>query len=139
MRLALVLSLCLVAAANASERQNSFSASGDVESLDACMRETVHLDDESHCVGLLADACTDDGDASRLNCLQREEAAWDAILGDLWPFRCGTCPGGFSLFTQVRANRVSTRAECGPEPEAFWSCILQETARQAITLYRRAR
>ena len=113
---------------------SALPSTADIESMEACLAETVMVAEPDHCVGLLSDACIATG-GTVLDCLDREEAVWAAILKEHWPFRCGTCPGGFSLSHGIRARHVSNNADCITSDLAAKRCLMIETARQASHVF----
>ena len=105
-------------------------ASADVESMEACLAETVMVAEPDHCVGLHSDACIASG-GTETDCLDREEAVWAAILKEHWSFSCQTCADGLSLSRSVRAARVADDPNCRATEVEQTRCLMQETARQA--------
>ena len=106
----------------------------DVESMEACLAETVMVAEPGHCIGLHSDACIASG-RPVADCLDEEEAVWATILREHWPFRCGTCRNGFSLFRETRARSVATHPHCTADLIAAKRCLMIETARQASHVF----
>lgn len=128
----LIVSCALFSAAHAqaeSPARGSVSAS-DIESMEACLAESVMVAEPDHCTGLISDACIADGKPVP-HCLDQEEAIWAAILREHWSFRCATCGNGFSLSQETRAGLVAEQQRCTTDEIAAKRCLMIETARQA--------
>ena len=109
-------------------------SAADIESMEACLAETVMVAEPGHCIGLHSDACIAGG-GTESDCLDREEAVWAAILREHWPFRCGTCRGGFSLSREIRARYAAQKPGCTTPKTYAKRCLMIETARQASHVF----
>ncbi len=113
--------------------EDTESARRDAAIIESCLSEEDHGTPNA-CEALSLRLCES---SDMIACLRRANAAWAFVLTKHWPFRCGTCRGGFSLSAEMRLKSAKSRQDCRSGPAGELLCLMVETAHQARHVWRK--